>query len=454
MTLLWLLLLLALLSGLVAYLGDRVAKWVGKRHWRLFRLRPRQTATLVAVATGVVIGLMGFGLFLLVNRQARQTILEAEAVRKERDALLLERDRLLEARKALEAEAARALAELNRLRMEGEERSALLERAEARRKALEEELARLTGERQDLLARQKTLEKRLGELSTLVLKKEEALRGKEVQIEEKSRILREKEAAFRAFEASLSRLEEEARRAQLEKEGLLEDLKTQTEALATLRRERDLLLSEKEALQEGFLRARKEALAQEERLRALQAQARALEERQKALLRSLDRLGQGVRLGGVVVEGSSELQAFAERKARLLGFSGVVVQGEVQGPGYAVLEGQGVVDPEGRLRVGVRFYPRKKAFKVGTLLAFSELPAPGSGRFLKGLEALYEKARRRLVQAGFPPDLLTFSREEALAFQGSLRGVRESLVVGLAAGKDLWTTEPPDLLYLALFTLP
>jgi len=29
-----------------------------------------------------------------------------------------------------------------------------------------------------------------------------------------------------------------------------------------------------------------------------------------------------------------------------------------------------------------------------------------------------------------------------------------ALVVGVAAGKDLWTTEPPDLLYLALFTLP
>lgn len=409
MTLLWLILLLALLSGLVAYLGDRVAKWVGKRHWRLFRLRPRQTATLVAVATGVLIGLMGFGLFLLVNRQARQAILEAEAVRKERDALLLERDRLLEARKALEAEAARALAELNRLRMEGEERSALLERAEARRKALEEELAQLTGERAELLAHQKALEKRLGELSALVAQKE----------------------------ASLGRLEEEARRAQLEKEALLEELRAQTEALAALRRERDLLLSQKE-----------------EGLRVLQAQARALEERQRALLRSLNRLGQGVRLGGVVVEGMAELQAFAERRARLLGFSGVVVQGEAQGPGYAVLEGQGVVDPEGRLRVGVRFYPRRKAFKVGTLLAFSELPAPGSGRFLKGLEALYEKARRRLVQAGFPPDLLAFSREEALAFQASLKGVRESLVVGLAAGKDLWTTEPPDLLYLALFTLP
>ncbi len=452
MTLVWLLLLLALLSGLVAYLGDRVAKWVGKRHWRVFHLRPRQTATLVAVVTGVVIGLMGFGLFLLVNRQARETILEAEAVRRQRDELLLEKNRLLEARKALEAEAARALAELNRLRVEGEERTALLERAEARRKALEEELGRLRAELGALLARQGALERRLSELSGLVALKEEALREKEAQIKERDRVLLEKEAALQALEATQGRLAEEARRARLEKEALLKELQTQTEALVTLRREMDRILSEKEALQKSLVQAKREALAQEERLRALQAQARAAEERQKALTKNLDRLGQGVRLGGVVVERNEELKAFAERQARLLGFSGAVVQGEVPGPGYAALEGQGV--EEGRLRVGVRFYPRKKAFPVGTLLAFAELPSPGSDRFLRGLETLYGKARGRLVLAGFPPDLLSFSREEALAFQASLRGIQEGLVVGVAAGKDLWTTEPPDLLYLALFTLP
>jgi hypothetical protein len=452
MTLVWLLLLLALLSGLVAYLGDRVAKWVGKRHWRLFRLRPRQTATLVAVATGVVIGLMGFGLFLLVNRQARETILEAEAVRQERDALLLEKARLQEARSALEAEAARALAELNRLRAEGEERALLLERAEARRTALEGEVARLKGEVAGLLARQRALEARLAQLSQEAARKEEALREKERQVGEKEAALRALESALRSLEATRARLEEEARQARREKEALLKDLQAQTEALAALRRERDRLLSEREALQKSLAQARREAVAQEERLRSLQAQTRALEERQKALSRSLDRVGQGVRLGGVRVEGASEVLAFAERQARLLGFSGAVVRGEVPGPGYAVLEGQGV--EEGRLRVGVRFYPRRKAFPAGTLLAFAELPSPGSERFLKGLEALHEKARARLVQAGFPPDLLAFSREEALAFQASLRGVQQGLVVGVAAGRDLWTTDPPDLLYLALFTLP
>ena len=65
----WALLFLVLfLSALVAYLGDKVAKWAGKRHYRLFGLRPRQTATLVAVFTGVGIALLSYLGFLLVFR--------------------------------------------------------------------------------------------------------------------------------------------------------------------------------------------------------------------------------------------------------------------------------------------------------------------------------------------------------------------------------------------------
>ena len=113
----WALLFLVLfLSALVAYLGDKVAKWAGKRHYRLFGLRPRQTATLVAVFTGVGIALLSYLGFLLVFRDAREVILQAEAIR-------AERDRLKEQRAALEAEAARALAEVNALRGE---RGALL----------------------------------------------------------------------------------------------------------------------------------------------------------------------------------------------------------------------------------------------------------------------------------------------------------------------------------------
>ena len=52
------LILLVLVAGLVAYVGDLVAKRVGKRHWRFLGLRPKATATLVAVAVTVVLGLV------------------------------------------------------------------------------------------------------------------------------------------------------------------------------------------------------------------------------------------------------------------------------------------------------------------------------------------------------------------------------------------------------------
>jgi uncharacterized protein (DUF3084 family) len=123
-----LLILILLLSALVAYLGDRVAKWAGKRHFRLLGLRPRQTATLVAVFTGVGIALFSYLGFLLVFREARETILEAQAIREERDRLKGEREALLRLKEAMEAEAAQALSELNALRAERKELLEALER--------------------------------------------------------------------------------------------------------------------------------------------------------------------------------------------------------------------------------------------------------------------------------------------------------------------------------------
>ncbi|MBI5811806.1 MAG: DUF3084 domain-containing protein, partial [Meiothermus silvanus] len=80
----WLILaLLVVVSALVAYTGDLVAKRVGKRHWRFFGLRPRTTATLVATLTGVLIALGAFATFMLLVEDARETILQAEQVRYE-----------------------------------------------------------------------------------------------------------------------------------------------------------------------------------------------------------------------------------------------------------------------------------------------------------------------------------------------------------------------------------
>ena len=45
-------------AGTVAYVGDRVGHQVGRRRLSLFGIRPRYTSTIVAIATGVLIGLV------------------------------------------------------------------------------------------------------------------------------------------------------------------------------------------------------------------------------------------------------------------------------------------------------------------------------------------------------------------------------------------------------------
>jgi hypothetical protein len=46
------------LAGTVAYVGDRVGHQVGRKRLSLFGIRPRYTSTIVAIATGMVIGLV------------------------------------------------------------------------------------------------------------------------------------------------------------------------------------------------------------------------------------------------------------------------------------------------------------------------------------------------------------------------------------------------------------
>jgi uncharacterized protein (DUF3084 family) len=73
-------------SGLIAYVGNAVGRRVGKQRLSLFGLRPRTTAQIITVLTGVLIHVFTVGAVLLVSRdvrvalfQLRETIGELEA---------------------------------------------------------------------------------------------------------------------------------------------------------------------------------------------------------------------------------------------------------------------------------------------------------------------------------------------------------------------------------------
>ncbi len=67
-------LLLAPLGGVIAWIGDRIGHKIGKRRHSLFGLRPRHTATLFTVGSGVGIALFTFGLVWVSNATFRDVM--------------------------------------------------------------------------------------------------------------------------------------------------------------------------------------------------------------------------------------------------------------------------------------------------------------------------------------------------------------------------------------------
>jgi len=441
-----LLVLILLLSALVAYLGDRVAKWAGKRHFRFLGLRPRQTATLVAVMTGVGIALFSYLGFLLVFREARETILEAQAIREERDRLKGEREALLRVKEAMEAEAARALSELNALRAERKELLKALEEAEALK-------GRLRAEARGLQAQVAALGKEKARLEEEKTRLAALLSEKEALLAEKERALAERTGALKALEEALRKTAAEKKRLEGEKGRLEADIAILQARLEEARRERQGLEEELSALRGRLAEAQRSLAQAEERVRGLLRQAEALAGERGQLSERLLRLSQGLYLGEVRLgaeEGRATLERVAERRALLQGFRGAeLLEGEVRGPGLAVLEGAGYRD--GKLLVRFRFYPEKKAFAAGEVLASATFRLSTQARHQEVLERLGEEARRRLLEAGFPPEYATFPSPEELARGLALLQGRKGVVrLGVVAAKDLWTTERPLLAYQLL----
>ena len=69
-----------ILGGVIATLGDRIGMRVGKARLSLFRLRPRQTATLVSILTGGIISASTLALLFGVSRQLRTGVFELEQI--------------------------------------------------------------------------------------------------------------------------------------------------------------------------------------------------------------------------------------------------------------------------------------------------------------------------------------------------------------------------------------
>jgi hypothetical protein len=73
--------ILIVVSGVVAYIGNLVGRATGRRRLSIFGLRPRYTATLITVVTGMLITLISLTSVLVFSRDARTALFELNVLR-------------------------------------------------------------------------------------------------------------------------------------------------------------------------------------------------------------------------------------------------------------------------------------------------------------------------------------------------------------------------------------
>ncbi len=73
-----------LLGGLIAALGDRIGSKVGKARLRLFKLRPKQTAVVITITTGILISSSTLLILFTLSESLRQGIFELDEILRKR----------------------------------------------------------------------------------------------------------------------------------------------------------------------------------------------------------------------------------------------------------------------------------------------------------------------------------------------------------------------------------
>lgn len=74
-------LFLIVVGGVVAIIGDYIGHSIGRKRLSLFKLRPRSTAAIFTVITGILIALSTLGILLIISQDARTALFGLEEMR-------------------------------------------------------------------------------------------------------------------------------------------------------------------------------------------------------------------------------------------------------------------------------------------------------------------------------------------------------------------------------------
>ncbi|WP_072016249.1 DUF3084 domain-containing protein [Leptolyngbya sp. KIOST-1] len=223
-----------ILGGVIATLGDRVGSRVGKARLSLFNLRPRQTATLVSIATGSVISASTLALLFGVSSQLRTGVFELGRIQ---DDLATAEANLAQAQAAqenVEADLESATRERQRALGRLQEVNESLNRAVAQQDATEEQLRQTLGQLDTVSQQAETLRRSTAALrvdrdrllqqqatiGSQIAQRDRAIAELDQQIAQRDRAIAEREQLLASLEAEQEFLEQQVASLQTQFQGL------------------------------------------------------------------------------------------------------------------------------------------------------------------------------------------------------------------------------------------
>ena len=144
------LVIIALMGGLIAYMGDKLGTKVGKRRMSLFGLRPKHTSIIVTIVTGLLVAAATVGVLTITSQSVRTALFGMDQLRADmkqlNDEVAAKTQELIRGQTLLEQnkqELAERMAEIEQIRKEVDATKAELASAQAAKDATEAELATL-----------------------------------------------------------------------------------------------------------------------------------------------------------------------------------------------------------------------------------------------------------------------------------------------------------------------
>jgi uncharacterized protein (DUF3084 family) len=281
-----------LLAGFIAYAADNIARRAGRRHLRLFGMRPKTTALIVAVAAGMGISLASMLAFFALNRQAIRNIEQADLLRTELNGLKKDVVTVQKGLKTAQAERDSANARAEQARLDSAKVTSQLQGAQGDLKTARTATDSLKTQAQGLQVRVGQLTALKTALEAQALKNQQRLSSSQAELDVAQRrangldtrlsavqrqitLLDDQNAQAQAQRVQAQALAEQARgqatQAQAQVDGLQGQLRQLGAARQNVTRQRDQAASQLTQVQTQLTQA--QAQVQQARTQATQAQS-------------------------------------------------------------------------------------------------------------------------------------------------------------------------------------